>query len=104
MLGRPAADVNEAVADAVTWRRHLHAHPELSFREHETARFVRETLGSFGGLEIECPTPTSVVARLLCGRPGRTLALRADIDGLPIQEESGVEIASQTNGAMHASG
>jgi amidohydrolase len=97
-------DVSEVAADSIAWRRHLHAHPELSFREHETARFVRDTLASFGGLEIECPTPTSVVARLRCGQPGHTLALRADMDGLPIQEESGVEFSSQTNGAMHACG
>src|SRR6266511_3435151 len=99
-----ARDAGEVAADSIAWRRHLHAHPELSFREHETARFVRDTLASFGGLEIECPTPTSVVARLRCGQPGHTLALRADMDGLPIQEESGVEFSSQTNGAMHACG
>jgi amidohydrolase len=97
-------DVSEGAADAIAWRRHLHAHPELSFREHETARFVRETLASFGGLEIDRPTPTSVVARLRSGRPGPTLALRADIDALPIQEESGVDFASETDGVMHACG
>ncbi len=96
--------VSEVVADAVAWRRHLHAHPELSFCEHETARFVRETLASFGGLEVECPTPTSVVARLRSGRPGRALALRADMDALPIHEESGVDFASRTDGVMHACG
>ena len=97
-------NIDEVAADAVAWRRHLHAHPELSFREHQTARFIRETLASFGGLEIDCPTPTSVVARLRSGRPGRTLALRADIDALPIQEESGVEFSSRTTGLMHACG
>jgi len=96
--------VSEVVADAVAWRRHLHAHPELSFCEQETARFVRETLASFGGLEVECPTPTSVVARLRSGRPGRALALRADMDALPIHEESGVDFASCTDGVMHACG
>ena len=91
-------------ADAVAWRRHLHAHPELGFQEYETSRFVRETLGSFGGLELSRPTPTSVVARLQSGRPGRTLALRADMDALPIQEETGLEFASQRPGVMHACG
>src|SRR5262249_7329832 len=70
----------------------------------ETARFVRETLASFGGLQVDRPTPTSVVARLHGGRPGRTLALRADIDALPILEESGLEFASRTDGVMHACG
>jgi amidohydrolase len=97
-------EVSEVVTDAVAWRRYLHAHPELSFHEHETARFVLETLASFGGLELEQPTPTSVVARLRSGRPGPTLALRADIDALPIQEESGVEFASRNDGVMHACG
>jgi amidohydrolase len=97
-------NIDEVAADAVAWRRHLHAHPELSFGEHKTARFIRETLASFGALEIDCPTPTSVVARLRSGRPGRTLALRADIDALPIQEESGVDFSSRTTGLMHACG
>jgi amidohydrolase len=96
--------IDEVAADAVAWRRHLHANPELSFHEHDTARFVRETLASFGGLEIECPTPTSVVARLRGGRTGPTLALRADMDALPIQEESGVAFASRADGVMHACG
>ncbi|MDQ3362472.1 MAG: amidohydrolase, partial [Actinomycetota bacterium] len=68
----------------VEWRRHLHHNPEVSFHEEQTARFVRETLESFGGLEISRPTENSVVARLVGERPGRTLALRADIDALPI--------------------
>ena len=97
-------DVEEVAAEAVAWRRHLHAHPELSFHEHETARFIRETLASFGALEIEHPKPTSVVARLRTGRPGPTLALRADIDALPIHEESGLDFASKTDGVMHACG
>jgi amidohydrolase len=97
-------NVEDVAADAVAWRRHLHAHPELSFHEHETARFVRERLGSLDGLELEQPTPTSVVARLRAERPGPTLALRADMDALPIQEESGVEFASTVAGVMHACG
>ena len=91
-------------AEAVAWRRYLHANPELSFREHETSRFVHETLASFGGLDLERPTDTSVVARLRGDYPGRTLALRADMDALPITEQSGVEFASRTDGVMHACG
>jgi amidohydrolase len=94
----------EAFADAVTWRRHLHRRPELSFHEHETARFVEETLASFGGLEITRPTDTSVVARLVTGREGPVLALRADIDALPIREETGIEFSSERDGVMHACG
>jgi amidohydrolase len=97
-------NVAEVIDDAIAWRRHLHAHPELSFQERETAAFVRERLQSFEQLDVASPTPTSVVATLRGGRPGRTLALRADMDALPIQEESGVGFASQNDGAMHACG
>jgi amidohydrolase len=88
----------------VEWRRHLHRHPEPSFEERETAAFVAETLETFEGLEVERPTENSVLARLATGRPGPIVALRADIDALPIEEESGVEFASERPGAMHACG
>src|SRR4051794_28521552 len=88
----------------VEWRRHLHRRPELSFHEHETAAFVAETLEGFGGLEVTRPAERAVMARLDSGRPGPAIALRADIDALPIQEESGVEFASERPGAMHACG
>jgi amidohydrolase len=94
----------EAFADAVSWRRQLHRRPELSFHEHETARFVEETLLSFGGLEVTRPTETSVMGRLVSGRPGPVLALRADIDALPIREESDLPFASEREGVMHACG
>jgi amidohydrolase len=82
----------------------LHAQPELSFQEHKTAAFVRERLSSLDSLEIVSPTPTSVVATLRGSRPGPTLALRADIDALPIHEETGVEFVSRNAGVMHACG
>jgi amidohydrolase len=94
-------DVEQQV---VAWRRHIHAHPELSFEEVETSRFVEETLRSFGGLELERPTPTSVVASLRGAREGKVLALRADMDALPIQEETGLDFASTRPGVMHACG
>src|SRR5919202_883217 len=95
----------EAVLEQVVeWRRHLHRHPELSFHERETAAFVAETLAGFDGLDIERPAENSVVARLRTGRPGRTVALRADIDALPIDEQSGVDYASENPGVMHACG
>ncbi len=84
----------------IEWRRRLHRHPEPSFEEHETAGFIAATLESFG-LAVERPTATSVVARL---GSGRAIALRADIDALPITESSGVEFASERRGFMHACG
>jgi amidohydrolase len=105
MRQAPVAALAPATRDrVVAWRRHLHAHPELSFNELETARFVRETLEGFGGLEVVSPTVTSVMARLVTGRPGPVLALRADIDALPITEETGLPFASANRGVMHACG
>ena len=95
-------DVKEEV---VWWRRHLHRNPELSFQEEETARFVYETLRSFGNnLDLYRPTKTSVVARLIGAKPGRTLAIRADMDALPIEEENDFEFVSRNRGMMHACG
>jgi amidohydrolase len=87
----------------VAWRRHLHAHPELSFSEFETARFVEQTLRGFAAFELSRPTATSVVAALRCGA-GPTIALRADMDALPIEEQSGLAFASNVPGVMHACG
>ncbi|MEK3910220.1 M20 family metallopeptidase [Paenibacillus sp. FSL H7-0331] len=91
-------------AQVIEWRRHLHRNPELSFQEFKTAEFVEETLRGFGGLEISRPTPTSVLARLIGPRPGKVLAIRADMDALPIQEENELEFASAVPGVMHACG
>ena len=91
-------------ARAIAWRRHLHAHPELSFQEHETAAFIEKTLRSFGSLEIERPAGTSVVARLHGERPGKVVVLRADIDALPILEENVIPHVSTRPGVMHACG
>ncbi|MGI9050009.1 MAG: M20 family metallopeptidase [Rubrobacteraceae bacterium] len=96
--------VEEVREEVVGWRRRLHRNPELSFREEETSRFVYETLESFGNLELSRPTPTSVVARLVGREPGRTLAVRADIDALPITEENDFEFVSRNPGVMHACG
>ncbi len=88
----------------IDWRRHLHQNPELSFHEQDTAMFVQETLESVPGLDVTCPTATSVMARLRTGRPGKVLAIRADMDALPIQEENQFEFRSQRPGVMHACG
>ena len=103
-LGENAIVSPDLEGRTIAWRRHLHANPELSFEEHETADFVEHTLRSFGALEIERPTATSVLARLRGARPGKTVALRADMDALPIQEESDASYASTRPGVMHACG
>jgi amidohydrolase len=98
------ATLAETIKSVIAWRRHLHANPELSFNEVETSRFVEDTLKAIGGLEIRKPTATSVVARLLTGRPGPVLAMRADMDALPITEATGLPFASTNAGVMHACG
>jgi amidohydrolase len=96
--------VANVAEDVVRWRRHLHANPELSFQEEKTSQFVYDTLASFGNLELSRPTKTSVVARLMGGKPGRVLAIRADMDALPIAEENDFEFKSTNEGVMHACG
>jgi amidohydrolase len=91
-------------AEVLAWRRHLHAHPEPSFQEHETAAFIRARLAEIGGLEVTRPTPTSVMAVLRGGRPGPVVAIRSDHDALPIEEETGLPFASTRPGLMHACG
>src|ERR687885_1308518 len=96
--------VEDVRDEVIRWRRHLHSNPELSFEEKETSRFVYETLESFDGLELSRPTPTSVVARLIGEKSGSTIALRADMDALPITEENDFEFVSKNPGVMHACG
>jgi len=96
-----AAEIQQQL---VTWRRHLHQNPELSFEEVNTSQFIFDTLSSFDNLEISRPTKTSVVARLISGQPGKVLAIRADMDALPILEENSFDFVSQKAGVMHACG
>lgn len=88
----------------VGWRRYLHKYPELSFQEEKTSQFVYETLCSFGNLEVTRPTKYSVMARLIGKKDGKTVAIRADMDALPILEENEFEFASAVPGVMHACG
>ncbi|MBU3023998.1 amidohydrolase [Aestuariibacter sp. A3R04] len=99
-------------ADVIKWRHHLHQHPELSNREFETARYVETYLRSLG-LEVETGVAkTGVVAILDSGNPGPVVALRADMDGLPVPEENDLPWRSQVTGeydgktvpVMHACG
>lgn len=86
-------------------RREIHAHPELSFQETETAALVVRTLEEVGGYEIQTGVATTgVVARRVFGKGGRHIALRADMDALPLQEDSEAEYVSQVPGVAHACG
>jgi amidohydrolase len=88
----------------VELRRDFHTHPELSNREERTGRIVAERLRSLG-LEVRHPVArTGVVGVLRGGRPGGVVALRADMDALPIEEQNDVPYRSQSPGVMHACG
>ncbi|CQR45903.1 N-acyl-L-amino acid amidohydrolase [Paraliobacillus sp. PM-2] len=89
----------------IKWRRQLHQNPELSFEEYNTSQFIFDTLATFPNLELTRPTETSVVATLKGGAgEGQTIALRADMDALPIKEETDVKFKSKNQGVMHACG
>jgi amidohydrolase len=111
-----AAEIDKLTAavepELIEWRRHLHQHPELSNREVETAKYITDRLKSFGLQPQTGIARTGVVAVLQGGRPGPTVALRADMDGLPVREEVDVPFASKATseyegnkvGVMHACG
>ncbi len=93
----------EVIERATTHRRHLHMYPEVSGEEVETTRYIRETLEAMGLVCWDLQSKTGVVAEIGNGE-GPTLALRADIDALPIVEQTGLDYASKNEGAMHACG
>lgn len=96
--------VSRNFAELVSVRRHLHAHPELSFQEKETSAFVAKTLRSWG---IECTEGIGgygVVAVIGDASRGGVVALRGDMDALPILEKNEVDYASKNPGVMHACG
>ncbi|AKD05376.1 M20 family metallopeptidase [Pontibacter korlensis] len=90
--------------DVVAYRRYLHTHPELSFQEHNTSRFIKSTLDSLG-IAWDTMANTGVVGIIRGEKPSEAvLALRADIDALPIQEANAVAYRSRQEGVMHACG
>jgi amidohydrolase len=88
----------------ISVRRHLHAHPELSYQEFQTVKFVAEQLNAVG-IESETIATTGLVAEIKGKHPDKkTIALRADMDALPILEENDVVYKSKNQGVMHACG
>src|SRR3954469_20403578 len=105
---RPMPVINciaDFTADMTAWRQDLHAHPETAFEEHRTADIVARLLDSFG-IEVERGIArTGVIGTLTGSRPGdRAIALRADMDALPIEEKTGLPYTSRHSGRMHACG
>ncbi|MGX9393720.1 M20 aminoacylase family protein [Nitrobacteraceae bacterium UC4446_H13] len=95
--------------DIMAWRRHLHAHPELMYDVQDTAAFVAERLREFGCDEVATGLGRTGVVGVIKGRKPaggdlKVIGLRADMDALPIEEETNLPYASKTPGKMHACG
>ena len=104
MINRIKSLAKELKADIIDVRRHLHQFPGLSFEEYESAQYIHALLDSWN-VEHEFVTETGIVARIEGRNPGkRTIALRADIDALPIQEKNDCQYKSAVDGVMHACG
>lgn len=99
------AMLEERKSEMIEIRRHLHQHPELSFQEKNTARYIENFYqGKDVGIETNVGNGYGIVVTIKGGQAGKTVALRADFDALPIQEEADVPFKSQNDGVMHACG
>tara|TARA_R110000764_G_scaffold15187_2_gene43220 strand:+ start:8479 stop:9642 length:1164 start_codon:yes stop_codon:yes gene_type:complete len=97
----------ELHADITAWRRDLHEHPEILFDTHRTSALVADKLKDFGCDEIVTGIGRTGVVGIIKGKSdtsGKVIGLRADMDALPIHEQTGLAYASKTDGAMHACG
>ncbi|RHW51822.1 amidohydrolase [Bombilactobacillus bombi] len=91
-------------SEMINWRRHFHEYPELSFKEVKTSNYIIDILKSFDDIKITQPTPTSVLGTIVGQYPGKKILIRADIDGLPVTEETDLAFKSQNQGVMQACG
>ncbi|MEM8577353.1 MAG: M20 aminoacylase family protein [Pseudomonadota bacterium] len=97
----------EMQAEITAWRRDMHENPEILFETHRTSALVAEKLREFGLDEVTEGIGRTGVVGVIKGRTnasGKTIGLRADMDALPIHEQTGLDYASKTDGAMHACG
>jgi amidohydrolase len=98
-----AAEVESIAPTLVAWRREFHRHPELAFEERRTSAVIRAFLES-EGIEVRSCGRTGLRGVIRGGRPGRTVALRADMDALPVAEIADHDYRSENPGVMHACG
>ncbi|MCY1318651.1 Hippurate hydrolase [compost metagenome] len=99
-----SSSITNAMPELVAIRHDLHAHPELGLEEKRTSAFIAKHLESLGYEVTTGLAQTGVVGTLRNGASGRSIGIRADIDALPILEETGLDYASKTAGLMHACG
>lgn len=91
-------------AEMIEIRRHIHAHPELSNEEFKTTEFIKEKLTEYGIEIADIGLKTGVVGMLYGGKPGKTVAIREDIDALPMPERTALPFASQNENICHSCG
>ena len=96
----------EMLQEMIKWRRYLHAHPEISYQEFETSQWLQKKVLSFGQFKLQKVGETSFIAEIKGQSEGSkdVIAFRTDLDGLPVQEETGLAFASINHGVMHACG
>lgn len=99
-----AMEIDDLLEPLIQFRRDIHAHPELAYQEHRTAGQIEAALQALD-LEVQAGIGgTGIVASLSCGSSQRSIGLRADMDALPIQEETGLPYASRNAGVFHGCG
>src|SRR5699024_2428938 len=105
MIQQIKAQIKKGIAQFIEIQQHLHAHPELSYKEFETASFIEDRLKAWG-IPFQSGVANTGVVGIIEGRhpKKRTIALRADMDALPIKEENEISYKSENEGVMHACG
>jgi amidohydrolase len=103
LIASLVAAVDSRQDELVAWRRDLHTHPELSWRETRTTSFVSSRLAA-AGIRVRPLPGTGLIAEVGAQEPAHRVALRADLDGLPVPERTGLAWASQTQDVCHACG
>lgn len=101
---RMLAAVRKNLPVQVKWRRHFHQFPELSMLEFKTTSFIKEQVKKIGLRVLPLKMKTGLLAELKGSRPGKTVAIRTDIDALPVTELTGLPFKSKVEGCMHACG
>ena len=103
-LSKIRPEILNLQSDLVQWRRRLHQKPELGFEEHLTAEFIQQQLDRWNIPYQSAIAKTGIVATIKSNSPGKVLAIRADMDALPVREANEVDYKSQHDGKMHACG
>jgi amidohydrolase len=103
-LNQVRLPIRALLPQLIEWRRKLHQNPELGFQETRTAEFIHQQLTTWGIAHTTNVAKTGIVATISGKQPGKTLAIRADMDALPVQEANEVSYRSQIDGKMHACG